>query len=103
MEENNSTSEIIDHPYARENNVTWHPDAWERVKHAPEFVRPGIRKLMVQRCVKRGYKLVGDVDFNEVIDIASMMTPVPGGVGPMTIAMLMRQTVKACTLIESNK
>jgi hypothetical protein len=58
MEEKNSTSEIIDHPYARENNVTWHPDAWERVKHAPEFVRPGIRKLMVQRCVKRGYKLV---------------------------------------------
>ena len=38
--------------------LTWHPDAWERVKHAPEFVRPGIRKLMVQRCVKRGYKIV---------------------------------------------
>ena len=38
-----------DHPYAKENGVVWAEEAWERVKHAPEFVRPGIRKLMVQR------------------------------------------------------
>ena len=44
-------SEKIDHPYARENNVEWTEEAWERVKHAPEFVRPGIKKLMVQRTV----------------------------------------------------
>ena len=44
----------VDHPYAKENGVEWSEEAWERVKHAPEFVRPGIRKLMVQRCVKRG-------------------------------------------------
>ena len=56
MNEKTPSTEIIDHPYARENNVEWHPEAWERVKHAPEFVRPGIRKLMVQRCVKGDIK-----------------------------------------------
>jgi methylenetetrahydrofolate dehydrogenase (NADP+)/methenyltetrahydrofolate cyclohydrolase len=40
--------------------------------------------------------LVGDVDFNKVKDKASYLTPVPGGVGPMTIAMLMYNTVEAC-------
>ena len=44
----------------------------------------------------RGYRLVGDVAFEEVSRKASKMTPVPGGVGPMTVAMLMRNTVKAC-------
>ena len=44
---------------------------------------------------KRGYRLVGDVAFDEVSKIASAITPVPGGVGPMTIAMLMSNTVKA--------
>lgn len=43
----------------------------------------------------RGYKLVGDVDFDAVKPKASAITPVPGGVGPMTIAMLMRNTVTA--------
>ena len=47
---------------------------------------------------KRGYRLVGDVAFEEVADKASKITPVPGGVGPMTVAMLMRNTVKACLL-----
>lgn len=42
---------------------------------------------------KRGYRLVGDVDFAECREIASKITPVPGGVGPMTIAMLLRNTV----------
>jgi methylenetetrahydrofolate dehydrogenase (NADP+) / methenyltetrahydrofolate cyclohydrolase len=45
---------------------------------------------------KRGYKLVGDVAYNEVSEKASKITPVPGGVGPMTIAMLMQNTLKAC-------
>ena len=44
---------------------------------------------------ERGYRLVGDVAFNEVSKKASAITPVPGGVGPMTIAMLMANTVKA--------
>lgn len=47
---------------------------------------------------KRGYRLVGDVDFDHVADIASAMTPVPGGVGLMTIAMLMENTLIAAKL-----
>ncbi len=44
---------------------------------------------------KRGYRLVGDVDFEEVKEVAGWITPVPGGVGPMTIAMLLKNTVTA--------
>ncbi|HIE03157.1 MAG TPA: bifunctional 5,10-methylene-tetrahydrofolate dehydrogenase/5,10-methylene-tetrahydrofolate cyclohydrolase, partial [Candidatus Latescibacteria bacterium] len=44
---------------------------------------------------KRGYRLVGDVDFDSVKEKASAITPVPGGVGPMTITMLLRNTVDA--------
>jgi methylenetetrahydrofolate dehydrogenase (NADP+)/methenyltetrahydrofolate cyclohydrolase len=44
---------------------------------------------------KSGYKLVGDVDFATVSTIASKITPVPGGVGPMTVCMLMQNTLKA--------
>lgn len=43
----------------------------------------------------KGYRLVGDVDFAEVKEVCSAITPVPGGVGPMTIAMLMTNTVQA--------
>jgi methylenetetrahydrofolate dehydrogenase (NADP+)/methenyltetrahydrofolate cyclohydrolase len=43
----------------------------------------------------RGYRLVGDVHFASAVEVASQITPVPGGVGPMTIAMLMRNTVRA--------
>lgn len=46
---------------------------------------------------KSGYRLVGDVDYNDVFPKASMITPVPGGVGPLTIAMLMVNTFKAAT------
>jgi 5,10-methylene-tetrahydrofolate dehydrogenase/methenyl tetrahydrofolate cyclohydrolase len=44
---------------------------------------------------KSGSRLVGDVDFPSAILVASAITPVPGGVGPMTIAMLMRNTLRA--------
>jgi methylenetetrahydrofolate dehydrogenase (NADP+) / methenyltetrahydrofolate cyclohydrolase len=44
---------------------------------------------------ERGYRIVGDVDFQEVSAKASYITPVPGGVGPMTIAMLMKNTLIA--------
>jgi len=43
----------------------------------------------------KGYKLVGDVDFDRVAEKASWITPVPGGVGPMTVAMLMKNTLLA--------
>ena len=42
---------------------------------------------------KKGYKIVGDVDMDSMIDKVSYITPVPGGVGPMTIAMLLYNTV----------
>jgi len=44
---------------------------------------------------EKGYRLCGDVDFDEVSLIASAITPVPKGVGPMTIAMLLQNTVKS--------
>lgn len=44
---------------------------------------------------ERGYRLVGDVDYEEAKAVAGHLTPVPGGVGPMTIAMLLRNTVRA--------
>lgn len=47
---------------------------------------------------KAGTRLVGDVDFDAVREVASLITPVPGGVGKMTIAMLMRNTVRAAAL-----
>lgn len=47
----------------------------------------------------RGYRLVGDVDFAGVSEVAGAISPVPGGVGPMTVAMLMKNTIKAARLI----
>ena len=44
---------------------------------------------------ERGYRLVGDVHYDEVKEVAGAITPVPGGVGPMTIAMLLANTVRA--------
>lgn len=44
---------------------------------------------------ERGYRLVGDVHYDEVKEVAGAITPVPGGVGPMTIAMLLQNTVRA--------
>ena len=47
---------------------------------------------------EKGYRLVGDVSFDEVKEVAGWLTPVPGGVGPMTIAMLLRNTVRAAKI-----
>ncbi len=52
---------------------------------------------------KSGYRLTGDVDFDSVAEHASKITPVPGGVGPMTVAMLMKNTVKAFRLQQNTK
>jgi methylenetetrahydrofolate dehydrogenase (NADP+) / methenyltetrahydrofolate cyclohydrolase len=52
---------------------------------------------------KRGYRLVGDVDFENVKEKASFITPVPGGVGPMTIAMLLKHTIDSnLSLVNTN-
>jgi methylenetetrahydrofolate dehydrogenase (NADP+)/methenyltetrahydrofolate cyclohydrolase len=47
---------------------------------------------------KRGYRLIGDTDYEDLLGIASAITPVPGGVGPMTITMLMYNTLKSATM-----
>lgn len=47
---------------------------------------------------KKGYRLVGDVNFEEAKEVAGFITPVPGGVGPMTIAMLMKNTLRAAEI-----
>ena len=47
----------------------------------------------------RGYRLVGDVDYQQVKHVAGAITPVPGGVGPVTVAMLMKNTAKAARMI----
>lgn len=49
---------------------------------------------------KRGYRLVGDVNYDEALAVAGAITPVPGGVGPMTIAMLLQNTLRAARLAD---
>lgn len=66
-------TEKIEHPYAEENKIEWSPEAWERIKHAPEFVRPGIKKLMVQRAMKRGYKLIKSEFLTEIRNESMML------------------------------
>lgn len=71
-----------------------------------EFVREGATVIDVginripDASTKSGFRLVGDVDFESVAPKCHAITPVPGGVGPMTIAMLMQNTLKAAKLIE---
>ena len=67
-----------------------------------EMVKPGAIVIDVgtnrieDKTSEKGYALVGDVDFASISQIAGAITPVPGGVGPMTIAMLLSNTVKSC-------
>jgi len=64
-----------------------------------DWVKPGAVVIDVgtnrvdDPTAKRGYRLVGDVDFDEVKEVASAITPSPGGVGPMTIVMLLKNTL----------
>ena len=64
-----------------------------------DWVKPGVVVIDVgvnavdDPTREKGYRLVGDVAFDEVKEVAAMITPVPGGVGPMTIAMLLRNTL----------
>merc|ERR1712224_413946 len=60
-------------------------------ERGPHFANLFLVQLL--RAGKRGYRLVGDVCFEEAKTVASKITPVPGGVGPMTIAMLLKNTL----------
>ena len=66
----------------------------DHVREGAVVIDVGINRVE-DRAAERGYRLVGDVSFDEVSKKAGAITPVPGGVGPMTIAMLMSNTVKA--------
>ncbi|MGT2667372.1 bifunctional methylenetetrahydrofolate dehydrogenase/methenyltetrahydrofolate cyclohydrolase [Streptococcus rifensis] len=63
-----------------------------------DFVKPGAVVIDVGMNRDENGKLIGDVAYEEVAEVASYITPVPGGVGPMTITMLMEQTYNACLL-----
>lgn len=69
-----------------------------------DWIKPGAAVIDVgmnskpDASKKRGYRLVGDVNFEEAKEIAGWITPVPGGVGPMTIAMLMQNTLRAAEI-----
>ncbi len=66
----------------------------DHVREGAVVIDVGINRVE-DAASERGYRLVGDVAFDEVSKKASAITPVPGGVGPMTIAMLMSNTIKA--------
>jgi len=67
----------------------------EHIREGAAVIDVGINRID-DPASPRGYRLVGDVDFDAVAPKCRAITPVPGGVGPMTIAMLMRNTVRAC-------
>jgi len=69
----------------------------DMIKPGAVIIDVGINRV-ADASKKTGYKLVGDVHFESVAPLASKITPVPGGVGPMTVCMLMHNTVKAYRL-----
>ena len=71
----------------------------DMLKPGAVVIDVGINRV-ADPAVRRGYRLVGDVDFESARDVASLITPVPGGVGPMTIAMLLNNTLRATQLAE---
>ena len=66
----------------------------EMIKDGACIIDVGINRVKSEK-TKSGWKLLGDVDFDSVANICSSITPVPGGVGPMTIAMLLKNTLKS--------
>ncbi len=73
-----------------------------------DWIKPGavvidVGMNRVEDDSEKGYRLVGDVAYDEVSEVASAITPVPGGVGPMTIAMLLRNTVRAAEMQDEMK
>ena len=72
-----------------------------------DWIKPGAAVIDVgmnskpDATKKSGHRLVGDVNFEEAKEVAGFITPVPGGVGPMTIAMLMRNTLRAAEIQDS--
>ncbi len=84
------TADILVAAIGRPNMITA-----DFVKDGAVVVDVGINRVE-DASKERGYRIVGDVDYDHVAPKCKAITPVPGGVGPMTIAMLMGNTVKAC-------
>lgn len=94
----NATTTVVNRYTPNQSKVTRQADILVVAAGSPhlitrEDVKPGAVVIDVGINRLPSGKLAGDVDFNDVRDIASLITPVPGGVGPMTIASLMAQTV----------
>ncbi len=66
----------------------------DMVKEGAVVIDVGVNRIP-DSTKKNGFRLIGDCDYNDLLDTASFITPVPGGVGPMTIAMLMFNTLEA--------
>jgi methylenetetrahydrofolate dehydrogenase (NADP+)/methenyltetrahydrofolate cyclohydrolase len=69
----------------------------DHVKEGAVVIDVGINRIE-DASTKTGSRLVGDVDFEAVAEKCEAITPVPGGVGKMTIAMLMANTIRACRM-----
>jgi methylenetetrahydrofolate dehydrogenase (NADP+)/methenyltetrahydrofolate cyclohydrolase len=67
------------------------------VKEGAVVIDVGVNRIP-DSTKKAGFRLVGDVDFDAISQKAKAITPVPGGVGPMTVTMLMANTVKAAEM-----
>ena len=74
----------------------------DMVKKGTCVIDVGVNRIDDQTKL-HGFKLVGDVDYENVSKLASSITPVPGGVGPMTVAMLLKNVVKAAKLLKEMK
>lgn len=72
----------------------------DMVKDGAAIIDVGINRVEDPEA-KRGYRLVGDADYDAIAPKASHLTPVPGGVGPMTVAMLMHNTLRAFKLAQA--
>jgi len=71
------------------------------LEHAPPNLR--LSRRVQESLAKKGVVVVGDVDFDDVAPVAGRITPVPGGVGPLTVAMLLQNTVRAASLRSERK
>ena len=92
IKETCQSADIIIAALGRPNFITA-----DMVKEGAVIIDVGITRV-ADASKKSGYRICGDVDFENVSSKCSFITPVPGGVGPMTIAALMKNTFKACAL-----
>ena len=89
LAEHTRRADIIIAAAGRPNTITA-----DMVKDGAVVIDVGVNRVE-DATKKKGYRLVGDVDFERVVEKASLITPVPGGVGPLTITMLLYNTVES--------